>query len=310
VSRVTAARRGWRPVLPVGLLFLCGGLLSPAALAAGVALRPSLTLDGARSLAAAAVEYARSHAAPGAAIAVVDAGGVVLYVERLDGTFQNAANISIGKARTAALFGKPTRVFEKAINEGRYAMLAVPDVAPFTPLMGGVPVEVRGELVGAIGVSGAASAAQDDEIATAAAAAFTQAEEAERTSAVTHVPAARVAQAFREDATLVSTPEFRVNASRRDGPGEAEVHLRDTDIFYVLEGTAEVVTGGTVVAPRTVADAEVRGEGITGGDRVRLARGDVLTIPAGLPHWFRQVNAPFTYYVVKSTGNQRSTSEP
>jgi glc operon protein GlcG len=279
-----------------------GGLLSPAAMADHVALRPTLTLDGAKALAAAATDYARAHAAPGAAIAVVDAGGVVIYVERLDGTFQNAANISIGKARTAVLFGKPTRVFEKIINDGRYAMLAVPEVAPFTPLMGGVPVEVRGQIVGAIGVSGAASAAQDDEIATAAAAAFGAAEEAERTSAIMHVPAEQVAAGFRKDATLVSDPHFRVNASRRDGPGEAEVHLRDTDIFYVLEGSAELVTGGTVVEPRNLSAAEIRGARIEGGGTLQLSQGDVLTVPSGVPHWFRRVNAPFTYYVVKSTG--------
>jgi len=191
-------------------------------------------------------------------------------------------------------------VFEKIINDGRYAMLAVPEVAPFTPLMGGVPVEVRGQVVGAIGVSGAASAAQDDEIASAAAKAFATAE-GQRSAAVIHVPAGRVTQAFRDDATLISEPGFRVNASRRDGPGEAEVHLRDTDIFYVLDGSAEFVTGGTVVEPRSVSATEVRGPRIDGGETRRLATGDVITVPSGVAHWFRRVNAPFTYYVVKST---------
>lgn len=302
---MNAVRRscsGQRRSPALALVVLWGGLWGGAAGADNLASRPNLTLDGAKALAAAAVGYAREHGAPGAAIAIVDAAGVVVYVERLDGTFQNAASISIGKARTAALFGKPTRVFEKTINEGRYAMLAVPEVAPLTPLMGGVPVEVRGQVVGAIGVSGAASAAQDDEIATAAAAAFARAEEAAHASAVTHVPAERVARAFRDDATLVSAPGFRVNASRRDAPGEAEVHLGDTDIFYVLEGSAELVTGGTVVEPRSVSATEIRGPRIEGGEARRLAPGDVLTVPSGVPHWFRDVGGPFTYYVVKSTG--------
>lgn len=281
---------------------LCGAILAPVAMADHVTLRANLTLAGAKALAATAAEYAQSHGAPGAAIAIVDAGGTVLYVERLDGTFQNAASISIGKARTAALFGKPTRVFEQTINEGRYAMLAVPEVAPFTPLMGGVPVEVRGQVVGAIGVSGAASAAQDDEIATNAAQTFARTEEDERSSAVQHVPAARVAAAFKADATLISDPRFRVNASRRDGPGEAEVHLRDTDIFYVIEGSADFVTGGSVVEPRQVSPTEIRGTRLDGGKSRRLLRGDVLTVPSGVPHWFRGVDAPFTYYVVKATG--------
>jgi uncharacterized protein GlcG (DUF336 family) len=270
------------------------------ALAADVASHRALTADGAKALAAVAIEYAHAHAAPGAAVAVVDPGGIPIYLERLDGTFENAANISIGKARTAALFGKPTRIFEDAVNKGRYTMLALPDVAPFTPLMGGVPIELDGEIVGAIGVSGAASAAQDDEIAAAAAAQFVRRQTAQA-SRVTRVPAAQVAQAFRRDATLISSDAYRVNASRRDGPGEAEVHLDDTDIFYVIQGSAQLVTGGEVVAPHHVTPREVRGSAITGGEQLTLATGDVVTIPRGVPHWFKQVQTPFQYYVVKTT---------
>ena len=262
--------------------------------------RPTLTTDGAKAVAAIAVDYAHAHAAPGAAIAVVDAGGILIYLERLDGTFQNAANISVGKARTAVLFGKPTRVFEDLVNKGRYTMLALPDVAPFTPLMGGVPIEVNGQIVGAVGVSGAASAAQDDEIATAAAAQFGKAQSTQAAK-VTLVPGAQVEKTFRDDGTLVSTSEYRVNASRRNGPGQAEVHLRDTDIFYVLKGSAELVTGGEVMEPKTIAANEIRGTQIQGGDTLKIAAGDVITIPRGVPHWFKQVRAPFTYYVVKST---------
>ncbi len=160
-------RAGMRWLLVVGLG--AGGL---AAQAADVTTVPSLGVDGAKALAAAALRHAREHHAPGAAVAVVDAAGTLVYLERLDGTFANASVVSIGKARTAALFGKPTRVFEDAVNKGRYAMLALPEIAAFTPLMGGVPIEIDGHVAGAIGVSGAASAAQDDEIAGAAASAF------------------------------------------------------------------------------------------------------------------------------------------
>jgi len=146
--------------------------LPTAALPADIVNQPTLSLDGAKSAAASAVAYAKAKNAPGGAIAVVDAGGTLIYLERLDGTFLNAADISAGKARTAVLFGKPTRFFEDAINKGRYAMLGVPAIAPFTPLQGGVPITVDGHVVGAIGVSGAASAAQDEEIAAAGAMAF------------------------------------------------------------------------------------------------------------------------------------------
>jgi glc operon protein GlcG len=269
--------------------------VSGAGMAADVANMPTLTLDGAKSVAAAALEHARSKSAPGAAVAIVDAGGTLIYLERLDGTFLNASEISTGKARTAVLFGKPTRVFEDLVNKGRYAMLDVPAVAPFTPLQGGVPITVGGRVIGAIGVSGAASAAQDDEIASAGAASF----EATHQAKVSFVPREQVDAGFRKDANLISENGFRVNASRRDGPGEAEVHLSDTDIFYVLQGQATVVTGGQVVQPRNLSATEVRGSELSGGEERHIGTGDVITIPRGVPHWFKQVDAPFTYYVVK-----------
>lgn len=167
--------RHYRPLLRAAVLL---ALLPTAWAGDGIASQSTLTEAGARKVAATALEYARTHNAPGGAIAIVDGGGTLIYFERLEGTFRNASDIAIGKARTAALFGKPTRVFEKTVNEGRYTMLAVPAVAPFTPLKGGVPIEVRGQVVGAIGISGAASADQDDEIASAAAAEFARAEAA------------------------------------------------------------------------------------------------------------------------------------
>lgn len=273
---------------------LAGGI----AAAASVTTQPTLTLDGAKAVAGAAVEHARGKGAPGGAIAVVDASGTLIYLERLDGTFLNASEISLGKARTAVLFGKPTRVFEDIVNKGRYAMLDLPAVAPFTPLQGGVPIVVGGKVVGAIGVSGAASAAQDDEIASAGATAFEQAQQAK----VSFVPRDQVAAGFLKDANLISDAGFRVNASRRDGPGEAEVHLGDTDIFYVLQGHATLVTGGEVVQPRNVSATEIRGAELRGGEERRIGQGDVITIPRGVPHWFKQVDAPFTYYVVKDAG--------
>jgi len=149
-------------------LFVSTMLSSCAAPAADLAHPATLTLDGARRVIEQAATYAQAHAAPGGAIAVVDAAGLLVGLERLDGTFSAAANISIGKARTAALFRKPTRDFENLVNKGRYTMTTLPDVTPFTPLQGGVPIVIDGDVVGAVGVSGASSAQQDDEIAQAA----------------------------------------------------------------------------------------------------------------------------------------------
>jgi glc operon protein GlcG len=121
---------------------------------------------------AAAMAEARKNNA-GGAIAVVDDGGNVIAVERIDGTFPAAAQVSIGKAKTAALFQKPTSAMEKSINGGRTALAEV-KVPDFTPLQGGVPIVINGHCVGAIGVSGAASQQQDEEVATAGAAALQQ----------------------------------------------------------------------------------------------------------------------------------------
>ena len=118
---------------------------------------------------------------------------------------------------------------------------------------------------------------------------------------VTYIPSARVAAAFSKGEPLLETGSYKVHASRREAPGRAEVHLRDTDIIYVLEGTATIVTGGSVVDGRTTALDEIRGSSIEGGLEQRLVTGDVFIVPNGVPHRFTRVRAPFRYYVVKAT---------
>jgi glc operon protein GlcG len=152
-------------------------------------------------------------------------------------------------------------------------------------------------LVGAIGVSGAASADQDNEIAEAGARAFAAAGPA----TVGYVPASVVGDAFTANRSVIVTPAFRVNPSSRSAPGEAEVHLWEADVMYVLNGAATLVTGGAVVAPRTIAPGEIRGERLEGGAVRRLSPGDVVHVPPGVPHWFSQVDGAFRYYVIKSS---------
>jgi glc operon protein GlcG len=134
-----------------------------------ITTQPVLTLAGANAVISDAIAAARRLNAPGGSIAVVDAGGHVIALQRLDDTFAASADIAVSKARTAALFRKPTRVFEDLVNGGRTTMVTLPD---FTPLQGGVPITSGGQVVGAVGVSGAASAQQDEDIANAAAAGF------------------------------------------------------------------------------------------------------------------------------------------
>ncbi|HEY6168807.1 MAG TPA: heme-binding protein [Verrucomicrobiae bacterium] len=147
-------------------------LVAGLALAAANALaetetstKPTLTMDGAKQVADAAVAYCKANGAH-PSIAIVDDGGHLLYFVRMDDSFVAGANVSIGKARTSATFKKPTKDFEDIINKGRFTMTALPD---FTPLQGGVPILHEGHVVGAIGVSGARSAQQDEEVAKAGA---------------------------------------------------------------------------------------------------------------------------------------------
>lgn len=123
----------------------------------------NISLEAARKVAAEAIKYAKANNAPGGAIAVVDNGGNLVYLERLDGTFAAAAEVSIKKANTAALFKAPSAKLENSINGGRQALITV----GHTFLQGGIPIIVDGQVIGAIGVSGAASAQQDEEIAIA-----------------------------------------------------------------------------------------------------------------------------------------------
>ncbi|HET6373290.1 MAG TPA: heme-binding protein [Candidatus Polarisedimenticolia bacterium] len=149
---------------------LLGIPLLALTMSAGVAVgqvqeKKVLNLEGARRVVAAAEAEARRNNA-GGAIAVVDDGGHLILLQRLDNTFPSAATVATEKARTAATFRKDTRAFEDAIKGGRVSLVAV-DV--MTPLQGGVPIIVDGQVVGAVGVSGAASAQQDEDIAKVAA---------------------------------------------------------------------------------------------------------------------------------------------
>lgn len=262
--------------------------------------KKTLNIDGAKQVIAAAVAYAKKNNAPGGVIAVVDDGGNLMAVERLDGTFAAGANISIGKARTAALFRRPTKAFEDIVKNGRIAMVALPD-SFFTPLQGGVPIMVDGQVVGGVGVSGAASAQQDEELAIAGADAFGAAPETGGTTPVMYFNRERVSAAFVKGSVLVDgeNRNYMVHASHRDRPGLAEIHALDTDIIYVLEGSATFVTGGTIVGGKTIEPNEIRGTSISGGDTRKITKGDVVIIPNNVAHWFKEVSGPFNYYVVK-----------
>ncbi len=276
-------------------LFAAIAMLAMTTLAqAQLAEKKVLTLDGAKKVIDAVKMEAKKLNAPGSSVAVVDDGGNLLALERLDGTFAASSQISIGKARTAALFKRETKAFEEIIKNGRTAMVSLPDTL-FTPLQGGVPIVVDGQIVGAIGVSGAASAAQDTELAVAGANAL------QAKVAVSYFEKEKVAAAFDKGAVLFdSSSKYMVHASHRDKAGVVEVHEQDADIIYVLAGSATFVTGGEIVGAKTIAPGEIRGTDVKGGETRTISKGDVIIVPAGTPHWFKEVPGPLNYYVVKA----------
>jgi uncharacterized protein GlcG (DUF336 family)/quercetin dioxygenase-like cupin family protein len=266
--------------------------------------KKTLTLKGAEAVIAAAKTEAQKLQAPGGVIAVVDDGGNLMALERLDGTFSAGANISIGKARTAVMFKKPTRFFEELINsngKGRTVMTALEN---FTPLIGGIPIMVDGQIVGGVGVSGAATADQDEKLAIAGSNAFAVGASAtpDPPVPVTYFEKSKVDAAFAKGAILLDGSDGRnymVHASRREKPGQAEIHTKDTDVIYVLDGSATFLTGGDAVDAKETAANELRGSSIRNGETRQIAKGDVIVVPNGVPHQFLKVTDPFLYYVVK-----------
>jgi glc operon protein GlcG len=146
------------------LVIICS-LLFAISSDAQVISTKNISLNGAKKIVAEAVSYAKANNAPGGAVAVVDAGGNLVYLERLDNTFAAASEVAIKKANTAALFKAPSSKLENAINGGRQALITV----GHTFLQGGIPIIFDGQVIGAIGVSGSASAQQDEDMANAGA---------------------------------------------------------------------------------------------------------------------------------------------
>jgi glc operon protein GlcG len=153
--------------------------------------------------------------------------------------------------------------------------------------------------VGAVGVSGAASAQQDEQLAMAGAGAISTVDADPK---VTYFEAPKVSAAFEKGAVLFDGEggNYMVHASRREVPGMAEIHTLDADIIYVLDGWATFITGGTAVDAHSTGPYEIRGKEISGGETRRLNKGDVIIVPANTPHWFKEVSSPLLYYVVKA----------
>jgi len=118
-------------------------------------------------------------------------------------------------------------------------------------------------------------------------------------SAGIHVDPAKVAEALAKGGTLVTRPDLIVQGSHRDKAGQVEVHDKETDVLHILEGEATFVYGGTMVGGKTTRPDQWLGNDITGGETHHVVKGDVFVIPAGVPHWFKEVPKSVSYFVVK-----------
>ena len=255
---------------------------------------PALTREGAQRV---AERVGAAAAARGVApvVSVVDAGGALLYLWRPDAAQVASVAVTTDKARTAAIYRRPSRDFEEQAANGRPSAL---HLAGAVPLQGGMPILHDRQVIGAVGVSGASSADEDQELAELGAGMLA----ADGGAEVAFFPRAAVAARFETGGLLLDTPGYKVDAGRRQAPGEVEFHQHVTDIMHVVEGSATVVTGGDMIDTRQVGPGEVRARSVEGGTQRRLGPGDVLVIPAGVPHQFVAVSNPFLYFVAKVTG--------
>jgi glc operon protein GlcG len=113
--------------------------------------RPVLTLDVAKKIAEASKKYAAEKGYPALIVAIVDTGGYLLYLERMDGIPPGTVDVATLKARSAVMFGVDSKRFEDAVNDGLIGLVGLPGMAAF---QGAVPIAVEGEVIGAIAVSG------------------------------------------------------------------------------------------------------------------------------------------------------------
>ena len=247
---------------------------------------PALTQEGAR-FAVEAVGAAAAQRGVAPVVSAVDAGGALLYLHRPDAAQVASVDVTTDKARTAAIYRRPSKDFEEQASGGRPSAL---HLARAVPLQGGMPIVSGGQVVGAIGVSGASSADEDQELATLGAEALSAAATHRdgHANGATFLPDATVKEKFETGGLLLETEGYKIDAGRRVQPGNPELHEREVDVIRVTAGSATVVTGG-----------EIRGDRIEGGLTQELNEGDVLAIPSGVPHQFVEVSDPFLYFVVK-----------
>ena len=116
---------------------------------------------------------------------------------------------------------------------------------------------------------------------------------------MTYVSHDKVAASLAKSAPLVTASDLLVQGSHRTGPGQVEVHDKETDVFYITDGSATFMTGGKMIGGKLTRPGQYLGTSIEGGETHHLTKGDVIVIPAGMPHWFKEVPQSVSYFVVK-----------
>jgi mannose-6-phosphate isomerase-like protein (cupin superfamily) len=117
---------------------------------------------------------------------------------------------------------------------------------------------------------------------------------------VTYVPNSKVTEVMTKGGEIVNDKGLIILANRR-GAGEVEVHDKTNHIFIIVEGEATFVTGGTLVGAKNTAPGQIRAASLTGGQTHQLKKGDVITIPAKTPHWWKEVSTKtIAYYAINT----------
>ena len=108
-----------------------------------------------------------------------------------------------------------------------------------------------------------------------------------------------VTASFAKGGTLVTASNYKVMTAHRTESGNVEIHRSYTDVFYIVQGSTNIVTGGKVIGQKDTNPEEPRGDSIEGGQSRHLSAGDVMVIPPGVPHWMKDVEGTLLYFVVK-----------
>lgn len=117
---------------------------------------------------------------------------------------------------------------------------------------------------------------------------------------VTYVPNSKVTEVMTKGGEIVNDKGLIILANRR-GAGEVEVHDKTNHIFIIVEGEATFVTGGTLVGAKNTAPGQIRATSLNGGQTHQLKKGDVITIPAKTPHWWKEVpTKTIAYYAINT----------